>query len=101
MLMVFFLRQQVGYLVLAAAFFVVNIFTLIGFEMQKRNVLKVYEKGLSYRKVTVRWTEIAAVDADSKTGFSITKIGGDKIEIPGSIDGVGKVASFVRQHSVQ
>lgn len=98
MLITFYTRQQFGYFVLSTAFLVVNIFTLIGWLMQKRNVVKVYENGLNYRKAAVNWDEIASVNADNHSGLTITKVSGEQLTIPRSIDGIGKLAAHIREH---
>ena len=96
MLVAFLARQQVGYLVLAAAFFVLNIFTLFGFVVQRQNSVSVFDRGLRFRKKSVGWSEIVSID-DFENGLSIVKTDGTVINIPRSIDGLGRLNSMIRE----
>ena len=64
MLAAFYVRQQFGYFVLSSGFLVVYVFTLIGWVMQKRNIVSVHEGGLKYRKFRTEWSEVQSVAAD-------------------------------------
>lgn len=83
MLLVFSVRQNIGYFLLATAFLIVQIFTLFGWVTQSRSRLEIFENGFAYRKKTCRWDEIAAVNV--KTGkrgqisCEITKKNGERI----------------------
>lgn len=83
MLLVFSVRQNIGYFLLATAFLIVQIFTLFGWVTQSRSRLEIFENGFAYRKKTCRWEEIATIDV--KTGkraqisCEITKKNGEKI----------------------
>ncbi|HEX8636929.1 MAG TPA: DUF6585 family protein [Pyrinomonadaceae bacterium] len=83
MLLVFSVRQNIGYFLLATAFLIVQIFTLFGWVTQSRSRLKIFENGFEYRKKTCRWDEIAAIDFKTgkrtQIGCEITKTNGEKI----------------------
>ena len=96
MLLVFYVRQQIGYFVLSSAFLVLYIFTLIGWIMQKRNVVRIYDKGLKYKKFQVRWDEIEAVKANSE-GLSIAKRRRDTTIIPHSVNGYAAIVAAVKR----
>lgn len=96
MLLVFYVRQQIGYFVLSSAFLVLYIFTLIGWIMQKRNVVRIYDKGLKYKKFEVRWDEIEAVTANAE-GVSIAKGRRDRTIIPHSVNGYAAIVAAVKQ----
>ena len=96
MLVAFLVRQQVGYLVLAAAFLVLNIFTLIGFVLQRQNSVSIFDNGLRYRKGSAKWPDVVSVD-DLETGLSIVKTDGSVIKIPRSIDDLGRLNSQIRE----
>ena len=98
MLVAFLVRQQVGYLVIAASFFVVNIFTLIGFLVQRQNAVKVYENGFSYKKLSATWIDLVSID-DDDTGISIVKSDGSVIKIPRSIDDLGRLNTHFRDRT--
>jgi hypothetical protein len=61
MLVAFLVRQQIGYLILAAAFLVLNIFTLIGFVLQRQNSVSIFDNGLRYRKTSAKWLDTMAL----------------------------------------
>ena len=96
MLVAFLVRQQFGYLVLAAAFLVLNIFTLIGFILQRQNAVSIFDNGLRYRNSSAKWREIVSVD-DSNDGLSIVKSDGSALKIPRSIDDLGRLNSIIRK----
>jgi len=96
MLLVFSARQQVLYLVLAAAFLVVNIFTLIGFAMQRRNTVKVFEKGIEYRKHRVEWADLVSADIDASGRLNLRTRKPSTIVIPKTVDDIGKLDEYIR-----
>lgn len=49
-LLIFYLQQRLIYFILSSAFLVTYIFTMIGWVMQKRNVVSIHEHGVAYRK---------------------------------------------------
>jgi hypothetical protein len=98
MLVIFYVRQQMVYFVLSTAFLVVYIFTLVGWVMQKRNIVSIYENGIAYRKFISIWDEIKSVKSDSKTGITIVHSSGDSTTIPSSVADVDKIAVAIRNH---
>lgn len=94
MLAAFYVRPQIGYFVLATAFLVVDLFTLIGIWMQKRNVVKLFEKGIAYKKFRAAWNEIESVKVD-KAGLQIAK-SGESTLIPASIDRFDSIVGAVK-----
>ena len=95
MLVAFLTRLQMGYLVLAAAFLVLNIFTLIGFLVQRQNAVSVFDNGFRYRKSSARWRDVVSID-DVDSGLSIVKSDGSVVKIPRSIDDLGRLNSHMR-----
>ena len=98
MLVVFYLRQQLIYFVLSTAFLVVYIFTMVGWVMQKRNTVSIYENGIGHRSFVAAWDEIQSVKADSKAGINIVKTDGQSVTIPKTIADVDHVAMVIRKH---
>ena len=98
MLLVFYVRQQFIYFVLSTAFLVVYIFTMIGWVMQKRNVVSIYENGITYRKFAARWDEIKSVKSDSKSGITIVSTKGESTTIGKSVADLEIVAGMIREH---
>ena len=98
MLLVFYWRQQIVYFVLSTAFLVVYIFTLIGWGMQKRNVVSIFENGVSYRKFSARWDEMRSVRAGRQAGISLTTDDGTSVTIPETVADFPQIAAAIRSH---
>ena len=96
MLLVFYVRQQFIYFVLSTAFLIVYIFTMIGWVMQKRNVVSIYENGITYRKFVARWEEIKSVNADSKSGIMLARHDGVSTTIAKSVSDLDQIALIIR-----
>jgi hypothetical protein len=95
-LIVFYIRRQIGYFLLSTGFVVVYIFTLIGWVMQKRNVVGIYENGLKYRKFLAAWEDIVSVTANNE-GLEIVNNKREKTLIPSSVTGYGQIVRAVKQ----
>ncbi len=88
MLAVFSIRQNFIYFFLSTAFLIVYLLTMFGWLMMRKNILKIYENGMTYRKFTARWNEIEAVESNNKKGkisCEIRKAKGGKIVLTDSI----------------
>jgi len=96
MLIVFYVRQQIGYFILSTAFLVVYVFTLVGWVMQRRNVVSVYEGGLKYKKFSAAWGEIEAIKADSD-GLTISRGKREKTAIPRTVTGYDRIVDAVKR----
>ncbi len=99
MLAVFSVRQNFIYFFLSTAFLIVYLFTMFGWLMMRKNILKIYENGLTYRKFTARWNEIEAVESNDKNGkisCEIRKAKGEKITLTDSIYEVGKAVKLIK-----
>jgi len=98
MLVVFYIRQQIFYFVLSTAFLIVYIFTMIGWVMQRRNTVSIYENGIGHRSFTAAWDEIQSVKTDAKTGITIVKSNGQSATIGKSIAGIDQIAIAIRNN---
>lgn len=99
MLAVFSIRQNFIYFFLSTAFLITYLFTMFGWLMMRKNILKIYENGLTYRKFTARWDEIEAVELDDKNGkisCEIRKTKGEKITLTDSIYEIGKAVKLIK-----
>jgi hypothetical protein len=97
MLLVFYLRQQFIYFVLSTAFLVVYIFTMIGWVMQKRNVVSIYENGITYRKFAATWDELKSVKSDARSGITLTKSSGESVTIGKSVSDLDAIAVTIKK----
>ena len=96
-LLVFYVWQQLAYFVLSTAFLVVYIFTMVGWVMQRRNVVSIYENGISYRKFAATWDEIKSVRSDVKTGITLSKTSGESAAIPNTVADFEQLAVTIRK----
>lgn len=97
-LVVFYLRQQIVYFILSTAFLIVYIFTMIGWVMQKRNSVSIYENGVGHRSFTAAWDEIQSVKADDRSGIRLEKVDGKTVTIPTTISDYPQIITTIRSH---
>ena len=88
----FYIRQNIGYFLLSTAFLIVYIFTMFSWVMMRKNIVKIYENGLTYKKFTARWNEIEAVNR-----YEIRKTKGEKIVLSESIQGVEQIIERIKK----
>lgn len=96
MLVVFYIREHIGYFILSTAFLVVYVFTLIGWVIQRRSTVSVFENGIKYRNFRATWTEIESVKAD-RSGLDIKKNYNEKTTIPSSLQGFASIVRTVQK----
>ena len=103
MLVAFSIRQNLGYFLLATAFLIVQLFTLFGWVTQRKNELKMYENGFTYRKNVCRWDELEAINlkmesrliSSEKINCEIIKTNGEKIVLTEAIDGIQQIVDRI------
>ena len=98
MLVVFYVSQQIIYFILSTAFLIVYIFTLIGWVMQKRNTVSIYENGIGHRSFTAAWDEIQSVKADETSGIRVEKVDGKTVTIPRTISDFAIIVGTIKSH---
>jgi uncharacterized membrane protein len=62
MMFAYYVRQSLVYFLLASAFLVLYLITMISWAMHRRTVVTVHEHGLSYKGRTVHWSDIKRID---------------------------------------
>ena len=68
MMLAYYLRQSLGYFLLATAFLVTYLITMFSWFTQRKAVVRIYENGLEYRSHQLEWSDIDSVsDAPSVT----------------------------------
>lgn len=98
MIFVFYLRQNILYFLLATAFLIVEIFTLVGWYMQRGTKLKLFEKGFTFKKQVCGWNEIESVSlatAKQKVRCEIKKTGGERIVLTEMIEGIDQIVKRI------
>jgi hypothetical protein len=95
MLFAFYLRQHFGYFLLSTAFLIVYIFTMIGWWMQRRNVVKIHSRGISYRKWSAEWNDRTGIER-TRSGLELTDRANDSVTIGNSINGLEGIEAIIR-----
>lgn len=91
--------QNFLYFVLASGFLIVQLFTIVGWWMQKRNAVSIYSTGLIYRKRQIAWNEIKGVSRPADGGLVLDPANSDVLTIPASIQGLDRIETFIRERS--
>lgn len=95
MMAAFYARQWFVYFLLATAFLIVNLFTLAGIWLQKRNSVRLYQNGLIYKKDAVLWTEITRLRLDPTSGLTLELADARTLNIPAVIEGLSRIAAHI------
>ncbi len=98
MLIVFSLRQNVGYFLLATAFLLIKLFTLFSFMQARKKVVKLYENGFTFGKKTCRFDEIKQIQ-NNQSSCEIIKNDGEKIVLTEIIYDLKGLAEKITQKS--
>lgn len=96
-LLLFYVQQQLIYFLLSTAFLIIYIFTMIGWVMQKRNVVTIHENGMTYKKFRTTWDEVRTVNSKRETGITIVKESGESTGIGKSIADLDGIALTIRR----
>ena len=89
---IYYVRQGFVYFILASAFLVLYVISLISFFGQRKNVLKVYEHGIEFKNNKALWTDIESVSDEG-----VVQITGDrKMVIPKSLGNFDDIVRHVR-----
>ena len=92
MMLVYYIRQNILYFLLASAFLIIYLVTLFSWVMQRKNVVEMHENGLKYKKRSARWSEIERVDAEG----SIHVRGDKPIVLPKTLHDSDKLLNIIR-----
>lgn len=86
------------YFFLSTAFLIVYLLTMFSWLMLRKNILKIYENGLTYRKFAARWKEIETIEKNptgAKLNFEIRKKKGGRITLTESIFQVEQAVTII------
>ena len=101
MMFAFYMRQQFGYFLLATAFLFVYIVTMLSWVVQRKNLVKVYQDGIEYRKFSCKWSEIDTVSKETerqRDHIVIKSKDGRTVLTPASIAGINELFDFIHRH---
>lgn len=93
MMLAFYLRQNIVYFLLASAFLILYIVMMFAWVTQQKNIVEIYDGGLSYKKNVLTWDEIKAIDDEGILSLNI----GKPIVLPRSVDKFEMMISNIRQ----
>jgi hypothetical protein len=97
----FLITQKFVLLLLAAAFFAINILTLFSLLAQRKKVLSLYEQGFIYNKLPCRFDEIASLQVKTKTSCQILTTSGEKFLLNESISEIESLISVIESFSAK
>ncbi|MBX7053326.1 MAG: hypothetical protein K1X36_00090 [Pyrinomonadaceae bacterium] len=101
MMFAFYLRQQFGYFLLATAFLIVYVVTMFSWVIQRKNLVKVYQYGIEYRKFSCKWSEMESVRKETerqREHIVIKSKDGRSVLIPASISGVNELFDLIHRY---
>jgi len=96
MLIAFYLRQHFGYFLLSTAFLIVHIFTLIGWWMQRRNTVELFERGLASRRFSLSWADIKSAEFTTDRSLLITKHDGETVTLGRSLSHLDQINDIIQ-----
>ncbi len=96
MLFAFYIRQNIGYFLLSTAFLMVYVLTMFGWLMLRKNSLKIYENGISYKKFKAHWEDIKEIVSADKKSYEIRKINGETIILTDAIQGLEQIIAEIK-----
>jgi Zn-dependent protease with chaperone function len=94
MLVGWLITQKFVLLMLAVAFLVIKLLSLISLLAQRKNVLSLYEQGFIYNKIPCRFDDIESVK-----GFEVLTKSGGKIVLSESINDVGEAIKLIQSNA--
>lgn len=92
----YYVLQTPIYFLLASAFLLIYLVIMFGIFVQRRNILKIHEHGVSYKNFRGRWEEIEGVISTNQKSFEIQKAGGETAKLSNNIDGLEQVVDRIR-----
>ena len=95
MMFAYYIRESMGYFLLATAFLLLYLLTIFSWFMQRKNMVTIFEEGVRYKELEARWEEITTVSDAGR----IERVDGAPIEIPNTIHDFDRVLQLVRFRS--
>ena len=92
MMIAYYIRDSALFFLLATAFLLVYIVTMISLVRQRRGVVQLFEHGIEYKKRRLAWDEIGTVADDGR----ITLTSGRSVELPQTLDRLPELLSLIR-----
>ena len=96
MMLAFYLRQTLGYFLLATAFLFVYLITMFSWFIQRKSVAKVYDRGFEFKDRVFSWDEFETITYDRR--IVITPKSGKPLELPTTISEPAALARHIKFH---
>ena len=97
-LITYLVRQNFIYFLLATAFLIVQIFTLVGWWLQRRNAVYIYANGLTYKTLELPWDMVDRAHRNDDGSLTIRIKDESIARFPSSIHALDRVEAFISQH---
>jgi hypothetical protein len=94
-MIVYYIRESLLFFLLATAFLLIYIVTMISLVRGRRGVVQLFEHGIELNKQRIAWDEIENV---SDAGI-IELSNGKSVQIPTSLDRLPKLISSISSHT--
>ena len=69
---------------------------MFGWLMLRKNSLKIYENGISYKKFKAHWEDIKEIVSADKKSYEIRKINGETIILTDAIQGLEQIIAEIK-----
>jgi hypothetical protein len=89
--------QSFLFFVLATGFLIVQLFTMIGWWMQKRSAVSIFAKGFVYRKRSILWDEVIGAEIRDDSSLDIELSSSEVISLAPTIQELGRLRNFIRE----
>lgn len=95
MLVGFAVRSHFGYLILAAAFLVLHIFSLAGLWMVRTKSISIFQNGLEFRRRFIPWSDLQSGNFPANGPGMLCLKTGEEILLPANIDRADLLAEYI------
>jgi hypothetical protein len=72
---------------------------MIGWWMQRRNVVEVFDRGLTFKQFIAMWTQITAVERDRDGTLRLRKEAKETATIPKTINALDDLEVYIRSRT--
>ena len=96
MMLAFYVRQSLGYFLLATGFLFVYLVTMFSWFTMRKKVVRTFENGFEYRSVRYAWSDVSGVS--DKLPLKIDLTTGKSLELPSTIAESDILARRIRSH---
>ena len=94
MMLAFYVRQSLGYFLLATAFLFVYLITMFSWFTMRKRVVRIFENGLEFKNARYSWNEIGSIS--DKLPIVVTLKSGKSLQLPSSLAETDILARRIR-----